>query len=113
MQIGELDRRITIQTFTTEADAYGEAIKTWSNLISVWANVNFKGGSTKDIAERVTATSKVVFTIRNYGSTVDTINESMRVKYKDRGVPKHYYINVINEIDGRDGFLELETEQKE
>jgi|TARA_R100000084_G_scaffold107957_1_gene69358 SPP1 family predicted phage head-tail adaptor len=113
MQIGELDRRITIQSYSASQDAYGEAIKTWSNLISLWANVNFKGGSTKDIAERVTATSKVIFTIRNYGSTVDTINESMRVKYKDRGVAKHYYINVINEIDGRDGFLELETEQKE
>ena len=113
MQIGELDRRITIETFSTDPDGYGEAIKTWSVLINVWANINWKGGNTKDIAERVTATSKVVFTIRNYGSTIDSIDESMRVKYRDRGVTKYYYINVINQIDGRDGFLQLETEQKE
>ena len=113
MLIGDLDRRIVIQSFSATSDAYGEQIKTWSNLATVWSHVNFKGGNTKDIAERVTATSKVIFTIRNFGTTIDTFNESMRVKYKDRGVQKYYYINVINEIDGRDAFLELETEQKE
>ena len=43
MQIGELDRRITIETFSTDPDGYGEAIKTWSVLINVWANINWKG----------------------------------------------------------------------
>jgi len=111
MQIGELDRRIIIQTFSTSSDGYGEAIKTWSDRITVWANVNFKGGSTKDIAERVTAASKVIFTIRYLTTT--NISEAMRIKYKDRGEQKYYYINAINNIEGRENFLELETEQKE
>jgi len=39
MQSGTLRHRITLQTFTTAPDSYGEPIKTWSDLATVWAAV--------------------------------------------------------------------------
>tara|TARA_R100001244_G_scaffold42085_2_gene38080 strand:- start:6235 stop:6555 length:321 start_codon:yes stop_codon:yes gene_type:complete len=106
MQIGSLDRRIVIEEPSTSPDDFGELIITWSTYKTLWANINWKGGNEKEELQRITATSKVVFTIRNLDIAV---TEMMRVSYDS----KYYYIKVINEIDGRDAFLELETEQKD
>tara|TARA_R110002051_G_scaffold280089_1_gene341630 strand:+ start:6516 stop:6836 length:321 start_codon:yes stop_codon:yes gene_type:complete len=106
MQIGSLDRRIVIEEPSTSPDDFGELIITWSTYRTVWADVNWKGGNEREELQRITATSKVVFTIRNLSIAV---TEMMRINYDS----KYYYIKVINEIDGRDAFLELETEQKD
>ena len=39
MQSGTLRHRITLQSFTTVPDIYGEPIKTWADLATVWAAV--------------------------------------------------------------------------
>ena len=43
-QAGQLDRRITIQTFSEATDAFGQEVKTFSTLGSVWANVKERVG---------------------------------------------------------------------
>lgn len=35
--IGKMDRRVTIQTRTTANDGWGQAIETWSDDVTVWA----------------------------------------------------------------------------
>ena len=106
MQIGKLDRRIILQNPTKTANAYGEEVISWSNYLIVWANVEWKGGMENEESDKLTATSKVMFTIRNIGNAVDT---NYRILYK----LNYYYIQAINEIDGREMFLELLTEQKD
>jgi len=106
MQIGQLDRRIVLERPTLVANSYGEETITWSDYLTVWAMVEWKGGSEKEESDKLTAKSKVVFTVRNLGNLVD---ETYRILYKT----KYYYIQAINEIDGREMFLELLTEEKD
>jgi len=106
MQIGDLDRRIRIEVPTKTANSYGEETLSWGAYRSVWAKIEWRGGSEKEETQRITATSKLVFTIRNLDIS---INEQNRIDYNS----KYYYIKVINEIEGRESFLELETEQKD
>ena len=102
MRIGELDRRIVIEEPTVTQNTYGEQISSWSTYRTVWAKMEWKGGSEKEETERMTATSKVCFFIRNLDIS---ITEQNRILYDS----KYYVINVINEIEGREAFLELET----
>jgi SPP1 family predicted phage head-tail adaptor len=45
MNPGDLNRRITIQTFTPTRDSLGAEIETWSTLAEIWAQVtNVAGG---------------------------------------------------------------------
>lgn len=37
MRAGRLDRLVTLQRAITTQDAYGEEIKTWSDIADVWA----------------------------------------------------------------------------
>lgn len=106
MQIGDLDRRIILEVPTKNANSYGEEVLSWAVYRTVWAKIDWKGGSEKVEKEKITATSKVLFYIRNLDIS---INEEYRISYDS----KYYYINVINEIDGRDRFLELETDRKD
>ena len=106
MQIGQLDRRIVLESPTLVANSYGEETITWSDYLTVWAMVEWKGGSEKEESDKLTAKSKVVFTVRNLGNLVD---ETYRILYKT----KYYYIQAINEIDGREMFLELLTENRD
>lgn len=39
MQAGRLRQRVTLRTFTESQDGFGELIKTWADLATVWAAV--------------------------------------------------------------------------
>lgn len=106
MQIGDLDRRIIIEVPTKTANSYGEETLSWATYRTVWAKMEWKGGMEKEETQKITATTKLVFTVRNLDIS---INEQNRISYDGQ----YYYIKVINEIEGRESFLELETEQKD
>jgi len=107
MQIGHLDRRITLQNYVTSANSYGELIESYSTYREVWAKVDFNGGSQSDEFDRITAISKVKFFIRNLD--LADLTEKTRISYDS----KLYYIQAINEIEGRESFLEIITEQRD
>lgn len=106
MEIGQLDRRIALERPSLVSNSYGEETITWVSYLTVWAHLDWKGGMEREESDKLTATTKVVFTVRNLGNDVD---ETYRVLYKS----KYYYIQAINEIDGREMFLELLTEEKD
>lgn len=66
VQIGRLDRRITIQTPTETQDSYGEPVITWSDLTTVWASVTPSSSQTGEQfeADQVHAQRASVFRIR-------------------------------------------------
>lgn len=98
-QAGQLDRRITIQTFSESTDSFGQEAKTYSTLASVWANVKEKVGSEGEDGDMIAATKKVEFIIR-YRTDV---NEQMRISYNSNT----YKIQAIQSADARKAFLKL------
>ena len=119
MLIGELDRRISIEQPTVSPNSYGEAeVDSWSEIREVWAKVDWVGGSETYETDKITATTKVDFYIRNLdldnfmnGSGVPTM--SHRIKFTSEGVAKYYYLHNVEQIEGRERFLKITTEQKD
>jgi SPP1 family predicted phage head-tail adaptor len=44
MQIGKLNRLVTIQQLAAGQDAAGQPVQTWSTLATVWANIRHLSG---------------------------------------------------------------------
>jgi len=100
-QSGQLDRRITIKTFTTSTDDFGQINKSFSTLASVWAKVVERSGSEKEVSDQIIAVKKVDFLIRHRSD----LNEEMRVEYNG----KTYTIEAIINADSRESFQRIET----
>lgn len=98
-QAGQLDRRITIQNFSETTDSFGQEVKSFSTLASVWANVVEKIGSEGEDGDMIAATKKVEFIIR-YRTDVD---EEMRISYNGNT----YKIQAIQSADARKAFLKI------
>lgn len=104
MQIGDLDRRITIQQATTASDVFGEQVETWSTYRKVWAKLSYESGNEFFEADQKTAVRTVKFTVR-YDSS---ITEVMRISYNSA----YYDIRSIEEV-GRNRYLVLKTEKRD
>ena len=98
-QVGELDRRITIQTFSETTDTFGQEVKSFSTLAQVWANVVEKVGREGEDGDMIASTKKVEFIIR-YRTDV---NEEMRISYNSN----IYKIQAIQSADARKAFLKI------
>jgi len=98
-QAGQLDRRITIKNFSETTDSFGQQVKSFSTLASVWANVVEKIGSEGEDGDMIAATKKVEFIIR-YRTDV---NEEMRISYNSNT----YKIQAIQSADARKAFLKI------
>src|SRR3546814_6741718 len=64
MRTGDMDRRVTLQRFTTTQDEYGEEIQTWTDLATVFAEVRQQGGKEYLAAATTLAERRVVFFLR-------------------------------------------------
>lgn len=98
-QAGQLDRRITLQTFSETTDAFGQEVKSYSTLATVWAKVVERIGKESEEGDMIAATKKVEFMIR-YRSDV---NEEMRISYNSN----IYKIKAIQSADARKAFLKI------
>lgn len=98
-QAGQLDRRITLQTFSETTDAFGQELKSYSTLATVWAKVVERIGKESEEGDMIAATKKVEFMIR-YRSDV---NEEMRISYNSN----IYKIKAIQSADARKAFLKI------
>ena len=98
-QAGQMDRRITIKNFSETTDSFGQQVKSFSTLASVWANVVEKVGREGEDGDMIAATKKVEFVIR-YRTDVD---EEMRIIYNSNT----YKIQAIQSADARKAFLKI------
>jgi head-tail adaptor len=124
MTIGELDRRITLQYPTVASTDYGSIeVSEWTNYRTVWAKMEWDGGSESDETDKITSLTKVNFYIRNldldsFISGTDSEGAARptmeyRIRYTDGGALKYYYLHNIEQIEGRDRFVKIKTEQKD
>lgn len=105
MQSAKLDRRLTLQRFTSSQDpGSGENIETWSDLATVWANYKPVSDGEKMQAGEVSATLAARFTIR-YDSAWADLSAVDRVVFEGRT----FDIFGTKEVDGRRQFLEITT----
>ena len=104
MNIGQLDRRITIQQPSESQSAFVDMTISWATLRSVWAHVIYKSGNEKDQADRITDITTVIFTIR-YASDV---TQQMRVSFDSNT----YYIDEVLH-HGRKKWTQLKVKIKQ
>ena len=121
--IGQLDRRIDLEYPVVSSDSYGgNTVDEYTNYRTVWAKIEWRGGDEKNQTDKITAITKVDFYIRNLdlddfidgsvsGDSIPTM--SWRIKYTDGGSDKYYYIHNIEQIEGRDAFIKIITEEKD
>ena len=102
VEVGSLDRRVAIQTATAATNEYHGETLTWATTSTVWARVDWQGGhETSEGAERKTAVSSVVFTIRYLTAAK---GKKVRISYDSQ------LFDVVNVKElGRKRFLELHT----
>lgn len=97
MIIGKLDRRITIQNFSSVIASSGQRIKTWSTHLTVWANAMQKMGKETTEDDNRSTSRMVEFKVR-WNST---ITNQMRIIWEDN----YYKIEDIEELGRKDGLL--------
>lgn len=100
MRAGKLDRRVTLERFTSTVNEFNEPIETWAPIATVWAELVQETGREFLAQSEVTAERKAVFRIR-YRAGI-TVRD--RVIYDGRA---HNIVDV-RELGRRKG-LELHT----
>jgi SPP1 family predicted phage head-tail adaptor len=103
MGVGQMDRRIEIQVLTATRGASGGQKRTWAELATVWAEVDYKGGSEVYEAKEKTAINRVKFRIRYLA----TVTEENRISYDS-----NFYDITHIEVLGRNCYQILTAEKK-
>ena len=103
MDGSKLDRRLTLQRFTSTQDpGSGENIQTWGDIATDWANYKPVSDAEKMQAGEVSATLSARFTIR-YDSAWANLSPVDRVVFEGRT----FDIVGCKEVSGRRQFLEI------
>lgn len=99
---GKLDRRVKIERYTVTQNQYGEEIKSWAELATVWCAVKPISDGERIEAQQVNASITTRFTIR-YSSDVSDLNPKDRIEYPV-GSGTYYDIFGVKELGRREGF---------
>lgn len=105
-KIGQLDQRITLQSYTLAPDGAGGQARTWADFASVpnvWAHVRPGAGGERFEEDRTTANTVTLFTIR-YRSDVD---ERHRIVWNS----ETYNIRQVKRASNREHFLLIVAER--
>jgi len=98
--IGQLDRRITIETPSASRGASGQEISSWSTFYACWAAIEYPGTrSDEQVEADQEVSTTTVFFIIHYR---DGVNAKMRIAYDSK------YYDILNVLEmGRKDFLKL------
>lgn len=104
MQIGELNRQITLQQSTRVSDGMGSFTLTWADVDTVWAKAWTVSSTEMQSDMKVNLVRIQKFAIR-YRSTLDA---SWRIKWGTR------YFNITGiDVDGKNEFVYLTVKEIE
>lgn len=96
MNLGKLDRQITLEQAAETRNGYGEVLKDWAPLGTVWAQVRYAAGTETTDNAQVQAVQRVEFTVRY---RPDALHTRFRVQYAGNA----YEIEAVAEIGRRQG----------
>jgi len=108
ISIGELRDRVNIKKPTDSQTSSGSIEKTWATLATVWAKVEEKSGQEAQEAERETAFTKTVFTVR-YDSNTSQVKKTWEIEFNSN----LYEVTTVLRIGNINRFLQIETLLKE
>jgi len=77
MSIGQMNKRVTIRQRSASFDAIGQPVDSWTDLVTLWADVRFLNGTESIKADKEVNAVKASCRIRRRTD----ITESMRVVY--------------------------------
>jgi len=98
MRAGKLDRKITLERFTSTTDAYNEPVLTWTTLAVRSASYEPLSDGERFRAGEVAANASARFQIR-WSAAVSDLNPKDRLTYEGRV----YEIVFVKELDRRVG----------
>ena len=108
MNIGFLDRRITVQVQSTATrNAFGEVPPdaAYTDVATVWAALDNKSAANTEIAEQETTINRVTWRVRS-SSVTRLVTPKYRIKYGD----DYYNILAVQEV-GRKNELHFISER--
>ncbi len=100
MRVGLLDRRLTIQQKSIAQDGSGQAIETWTDLITVWGQIRPDRGSERFMARQIIGKAVMTFIVR-FRTGITVLN---RILFNDQ----IYDIHDVR-IIGRKRMLEIDA----
>jgi SPP1 family predicted phage head-tail adaptor len=101
MQIGQLNKQITLYTASTTTLSSGQKQVSFTEEITVFANVEYMGGGESYEADQKVADNRVVFTIHN---TITDLSKQRKVVYDS----EDYEVTRIYPVED-DYFLKIEA----
>jgi head-tail adaptor len=105
MNLGQMDRLISVQLPTTATDEYGSnGAITWTELAQFWAKMDTSISSESVSADKVENSHPVKW-VMHYSAAIKT---DMKIVYES----KNYYIKGIREVVRRK-LIEVQTELAE
>lgn len=100
MQIGRLDKRITIQQRVTTKDTYGQELDSWTDIGTVWANIRYIGGREKLRSGVVDANLNVTIMVRYYEQLMPPKTaDAWRIVYTTREGTRYLAVVGARDID--------------
>ena len=99
MNIGDLNKRITIQQASITPNTNGFEVETWTDFKTVWANVSNLFGREYYAAKEVKAETTVKFTIRY----ISGLTTDMRIAFNG----KTYNITFIDNIKYSNSYIQI------
>lgn len=100
---GKLDRRITIERFTSTRNDFNELIETWATLATVWAQRKDVSDGEKFAAGQVGSSLRSRFVIRS-SSVTKTVTPVDRISYDGALWNIH---GLKESAEGRNRFIEI------
>lgn len=96
MNAGPLRDRITVQQQSTVQDGFGQALESWQDVLTRWAQVTSATGKEVYAASGFAAQTSHTALIRWTNGLADTITTAMRVLHRGRA----YEIVGVSDVDG-------------
>jgi SPP1 family predicted phage head-tail adaptor len=100
MEIGKLDKRVTLQRRSATLDAYGQEVNTWVTAATVWANVRPVSGKEKSSMATIDAMMTHKVTVRyNVDFMPPTKVDAWRIVYPTKAGTRIFDIKAAQDVD--------------
>ena len=94
LRAGQLTRRLTLQSLSTTLDSYGISVPTWTNVTTVWADIQPLTGQERLSAAQLVSEVTHQLTVRYSSLLADTrVVAGYRALYKGRIFNIHAALN--------------------